>query len=509
MKHHVHKVVKHTKIWSGYLFILLGILLAFSVVGDALFGHLELHKHIWMEVTLLLLIALVAERLVQRWKQPFVMVLVLLGVLISPYTIQGLWPAVCEFGAPIATTCGLEISPDSPPTLIFDQEQAEASHGAAGHGDEKDDHSAAMSTSEKHKEDGHTDGSEEGGAPKEPYSEVIKTFANLGALILLFRIGIHSKLDLVFNVQNLLVAIGGVILPFVVGYLYASMTGGSFAYALFVGAAMTATSVGITVAVLEEMKLVSKKFSQIILGAAVIDDILAMMVLGMITKIPSELTAGAIMDALPGLGVSVAFVISGIVIGKRIVNKMFDYNEEELSKFTLAGFLALMFFYSFAAEALGLSAIVGAFIAGLVIEYSPMEKRLNRALFPLDVLFTPVFFISLGMMIDVWAIPGALMPIAILTVLAILTKLIGCGIPALKAGINFKEAMLVGYGMVPRGEIAFIIAIFGLTAVDAAGNAILNAEQYTVIASMAFLTTVVVPIGLKQIVNMKGELSEA
>lgn len=462
MKKHIEKAVEYTKVWSGYLFILLGILLVFAVTGDALFPeHVELKKHIWIELTLLLLIALIAERLVTRLKQPFVMVLLVLGVLISPYTMEAIWPTCVQFLEPIFSAIGqpqLCPSEHTVPTFVVE-------------------------------------------------SELFETFANFGAIILLFRIGLHSKIDLIFNFKNFAVAIGGVIIPFAVGYLYASTTGGSFIYSMFVGAAMTATSVGITVAVLEEMKVINKRFSQMILGAAVIDDILALMVLGLIQNIPAEITPDAIVPFAQTLAIAAVFVISAIIIGKKIVNKYFMYEEKELSKFTLSGFLALMFFYSFAAESLGLSAIVGAFLAGLVIDYSPMVERLNKALFPLDVIFTPIFFIYLGTIVDAFAIPGLIVPIIALTVIAILSKIIGCGLPAKFFGISLKESALVGYGMVPRGEIALIIAAAGAATLDAMGNPILSTNEYTIIASMAFLTTVIVPPGLKMLID-SGDKNE-
>ena len=460
MKKHIQKAMEHSKVWSGYIFILLGILLVFAVVGDALFPkHLDIEKHIWVEITLLLVIALLAERLVTRLKQPFVMVLLVLGVLISPYTVEAIWPACAGLLSPVFEAIGqAQFCPDAhhPPTFVVE-------------------------------------------------SELFKTFANLGAIILLFRIGLHSKIDLIFNFKNFAVAIGGVIIPFAVGYLYASMAGGSFIYSMFVGGAMTATSVGITVAVLEEMKVINKRFSQMILGAAVIDDILALMVLGLIQNIPAELTADAIAPFVQTLAIAAIFVISAIIIGKKIVNKYFMYEEKELSKFTLSGFLALMFFYSFAAESLGLSAIVGAFLAGLVIDYSPMVDRLNRALFPLDVVFTPIFFIYLGTIVNAFAIPELLVPIIILTLIAIFGKIIGCGIPAKLFGVSVKESLLVGYGMVPRGEIALIMAAAGVATLDALGNPILSPNEYTIIASMAFLTTVFVPPGLKMLIESGGK----
>ncbi len=446
----VSEAVSHTQVWSGYLVLLLGVLMILAVLRSALFGAISPEKHIWVDITLFLLIALVAERLVQSWKQPFVMVLLILGVLISNHTLSVLWPFATGASQPALASLGIRL-PSQMPTLV----------GESG---------------------------------------LITTFANLGVIILLFRIGLHSKLERVFNFKNLLIALGGVILPFAIGFLYAQYGGGSFAYSLFVGAALTATSVGITAAVLEEMKLISAPFAQAILGAAVIDDILALMVLGLIQNVPATFSVQALSPFALLIAIALIFVVSGIALGKWFVSRFFSHEEDELSKRTLAGFLAILFFYSFAAESLGLSAIVGAFLAGMVIGFSPIADKLNRALFALDVLFTPVFFISLGMLVDVWAIPAILAPLIVLTLIAVIGKMAGCGLPARLTGMGWKESALVGFGMVPRGEIALIIALLGLSAVGADGQPILTAAQYTLIASMAFLTTAIAPWGLRELI---------
>ncbi len=451
MEKHLRKIAEHTKVWSGYLFVLLGLLLMLVVVRMAFFGHLDSEKRIWIEISLLLLVALVAERLIQQWKQPLVMVLMLLGILISPYTLEALWPSFVQLSSPVLANFGIMAANWGTPEFVSE-------------------------------------------------GETIKTFASIGVIILLFRIGLHSEIEKVFNLKNLLVAIGGVVLPFAAGFAYASMAGGGFGFSLFVGAALTATSVGITVAVLEEMKVLGRPFAQMILGAAVIDDVLALVVLGMVGSAPSGISADAIFPILKIVGIALVFIISGLAVGKLFMKRFFDYEEEELSKRTLAGMLAVLFFYSFASEALGISSVVGAFIAGLAISFSPLAHKLNKALVPLDVLFTPIFFITLGMLVNVFEIPGAIVPVAILTVIAALTKVIGCGIPAVIVGVKPKEALLVGWGMVPRGEIALIIALIGITAVDSSGKTALDAAEYTIIASMAFISTIIVPAGLKRLI---------
>jgi Kef-type K+ transport system membrane component KefB len=438
----IDKIASRAKAWPAYFFMLLGVIIALLVIRAAFFGDIAEDKRIWIEVSLLLLVALVAERMVQQWRQPFAMVLLLLGVLVSPYTLNAAWP----FFTNALHALGIALPVNAPQFL--------------------------------------------GGSP------VIRAFANIGVILLLFRIGLHSEIGKVFNMRNLLVALGGVLLPFIAGYAYAQWSGGSFAFSLFVGAALTATSVGVTVAVLEEMKAIGRPFAEVILGAAVIDDILALIVLAVIGGMPSGLSGISPEPVARAIGISASFVVSGILLGRFFVERFFNYEEAEISKKTLSGMLAMLFFYSFAAEALGLSAIVGAFIAGLALSYSPLAARLNKALFSMDVVFTPMFFISLGLLVDAPAIPGAIVPVLALTAIAIITKVIGCGGTAALLGMGKKDALLVGWGMVPRGEIALIIALLGATALDASGAPVLGASEYSVIASMAFLSTLVVPWGL-------------
>ncbi len=442
--------------WSGILILLLGALLLFGIVRAALFTDVGAEKHIWIEITLLLLVAVLAERLVVQYKQPYAMVLLLLGVLISPHTLAVVWPPVAQALQPLLLPFGLHPNPGHLPNLVGD-------------------------------------------------SELIKTFASFGAILLLFRIGLHSKLEAVFNMRNLLVAMGGVILPFAAGFGYAFFSGGDFAYSLFVGAALTATSVGITAAVLEEMKLLHKPFAQVILGAAVLDDILALMVLGFIRYAPESLSVEILAPLLPLMALSLLFVFCAIVLGRLFVRHFFQHDETELSKRSLTGLLALLFFYAFAAETLGLSAIVGAFLAGLVISYSPLAPLLNKALFTLDALFTPIFFIWLGLLVDVWAIGAVLVPLLVLTGIAIVAKILGCALAAKGFGMSARESLLVGFGMVPRGEIALIIASLGLVTLNASGSSILSPAQYTLIASMAFLTTLIVPVGMKALLGRNEE----
>jgi Kef-type K+ transport system membrane component KefB len=296
-------------------------------------------------------------------------------------------------------------------------------------------------------------------------------------------------------VKNLVVALVGIVVPFACGYYYAALMGHSFVYSMFLGAALTATSVGITVAVLEEFKVLSKEFAQVILGAAVIDDILALLVLSIVsgaqTGFEIEPLAYLIASAL-------VFVVGGIYLGQYLVKRYFDAllaGEIENKTFLLV--LAYVLAYAYVAEYIGLSAIVGAFIAGITLNFSKNTGKLFSLFYPLEAFFTPIFFISLGMLVEVDALVANLLPIAVVTAIAIIAKVVGCGLSALASGSNAKDSLIIGVGMAPRGEIALIIGLFGLTA------GVLSAAEYSIIASMAFITTIITPVILGRLLSQK------
>lgn len=433
------RIARKVKPYLGVLIAALAVLLFLSVLRSSLFSAVPAEKHIWFDLSSLLLLAILAEMLVVHTRQPAVMLLLVVGVLASPSAISLFYPAL----AGAASYAGISL-PEAVPRFI------------------------------------NTEG-------------LVRTFAQLGAIMLLFKIGLHSEVRNIFNLRNFVVATLGVVVPFAGGYYFATLTGHGFNYALFLGAALTATSVGVTVAVLEEFRLMEREFARIILGAAVIDDILALLALSMVQNFPSSFTARSMAPFAFTLAVAAVFVAGGISVGTRVVRKYFDGAiEHDVSNREFLGVMAYVFIYAYVAEFIGLSAIVGAFIAGVTLNYSRRTPKLFGLFYPLEAFFTPVFFISLGMFVDIPALWENFLPIMAITFIAIATKLVGCGLGAKLGGTSMRDSALVGLGMMPRGEIALIIGLFGLTA------GVLHQTEYSIIASMAFLTTVLVPALLKK-----------
>jgi len=442
----------------GSLVFILAVVLFLSAIRASLFSDIDEETRIWFEITFLLLAAVLAELLVVYLRQPVVMVLLLVGVIISPNAIDVFWPTIVDIINILLLTITSFQLPLTPPHIV-------------------------------------------------PLEGTVQVFAQLGAIILLFKIGLHSEIKQIFNIRNFVVGLLGVVIPFVAGYYYAVWTGASFAYALFLGAALTATSVGVTVAVLQELGVMQKEYAKIILGAAVIDDILALLALSFVRNIPSSFDAAALLPLITTLAIALLFLIGGIQIGLFVVRKYFNkITEENFSNRTFLVALAFLLMYAYVAEVIGLSAIVGAFIAGVTLNYSKIVHKINELMAPLEMLFTPIFFISLGMFVDITAVGEFWLPILIISVIAVATKFIGGGLAAKFMGVSTKDSMIVGVGLVPRGEIALIIGLYGLTATTASGEPVLTVAQYTVISAMAFITTIIVPVMLQKIIASKKEV---
>lgn len=404
------------------LLLLFGVLLL-SILRTSVLGVVDEEKHVFFEITVLLLLAILAEVMVVYLRQPTVMILLLLGVLMSP--------AVLDLLSGLASqTLGRPV------------------------------HIGIIRA-----------------------SGIVGVFAQLGAIFLLFKVGLESQFQRIFSKENLLVAALGVLVPFAAGYGYALYSGGSFVYALFLGAALTATSVGVTVALLREAGLMKEKFADVIIGAAVIDDILGLIVLAFVVNIGN----GAV-DAAQILGILASVIVflgGGILAGRVFLERFLDKLPADNKMLLLA--LAFLLAYAYISEFIGLSSIIGAFLGGLLLTGSRHLHEIVGKTQLLESLFTPIFFISLGMLIDVRAVAGYALPILMLTGVAFLSKVIGCGIASRMAGLGNRESAMVGIGMSPRGEVALIIALLGLSA------GVLSDSEYTVIASMAFLTTLLMP----------------
>ncbi|HDP96340.1 MAG TPA: cation:proton antiporter [Euryarchaeota archaeon] len=333
--------------------------------------------------------------------------------------------------------------------------------------------------------------------------EMVQYLAKFGAIILLFMIGLECDTREIYTKKSILIALGGVGIPWVVGFFLAELMLGEpeapldkFTQSIFVGAALVATSVAIAAGVMREMGIIQSSTAKTILGAAVVDDVLGMIVLAVSAGTAKGESVG-IADIGIILIAAVLFVVLGIIIGSRFLSKLISDIERrglergmEESGFLLALSLALL--YAFIAELVGISAIVGAFVAGTSFGRCRLRKKVYDWTTVLEAVFAPIFFLSLGILVNI-RLPLEIWLFAIvLTAGAMISKIIGCGIPARLLGMSKNESISIGIGMSPRLEVAMVIALYGLTA------NIINEDVYSVIIIMGVLTALFTPSILRR-----------
>ena len=333
----------------------------------------------------------------------------------------------------------------------------------------------------------------------------VETLASLGVILLLFEVGLDSSLaDLMkVGLSSLLVAVVGVALPFGLGWLVGALMlpEHTFYVHAFIGATLCATSVGITARVLKDIRKIGSPEAKIILGAAVIDDILGLVVLAIITGMIQgaggglELSVGSVLWLVAKV---VIFLAGSLVVGVLWVPRFFRQAAKARMKgmlFSLS--LAFCFLLSYLATLIDLASIVGAFAAGLILERVPFEDYLREGelspeamLHPLSAFLVPLFFMQMGLKIDLSSLfsPEVLGLALALTVVAILGKQ-ACGLGAVERGL---DRLSIGIGMVPRGEVGLIFAGVGLTlSVD--GERIIDEAVFAAILTMVMITTVITP----------------
>jgi Kef-type K+ transport system membrane component KefB len=345
----------------------------------------------------------------------------------------------------------------------------------------------------------------------------IHTAAEIGVILLLFEVGLESNLLglLAVGLSATLVALLGVIAPVILGYFVSMwfLPEAQWYVHLFVGATLAATSVGITARVLKDLRKMETKEAQIILGAAVVDDVLGLIILAVVSGIVGSIDRGAaaevsLMPVLWIIGKAVAFLLGAILIGHLLAGKVIQFG----ARARVAGLpvvLSLIYCFLLAglAEAIGLAAIVGAFAAGLVLDetsyraYPQMKTRhIEELVAPISSIFVPVFFVLMGMRVDLSSF-GSLSVLefaAGLSLAAILGKQI-CSLGILEKGLN---RLAIGVGMIPRGEVGLIFAAMGARQ-TVAGVPVFSSETYSAMVVMVMVTTLATPPLLKQLMTSK------
>ena len=330
-------------------------------------------------------------------------------------------------------------------------------------------------------------------------SDTIHSVAEIGAIFVLFSAGLETSPHDLIRVgrKALLVAVAGVVAPFVLGFAYMKWLGDATSEAIFVGAAMVATSVGITARVLGDLRVLATRTARIILGAAVFDDILGMVLLAVV----ADLASGGRLEWLH-LGVLVgeaaAFALFMIFVAPRIVRRIqprMDRLSTQHAPLIVA--LALCLFLSWLSIKIGMAAIIGAFFAGLMFaDYAPDWNLLPRV-GGITEFLAPFFFFTIGSRLNVHLFGGNVLYTAIvISLLAIVSKVAGCGLPLWREG--WLSALQVGVGMMPRGEVALIVALVGLR------SQIVLPATYAIVVFMTAVTTILAPPLLRYL--FRGEM---
>ena len=329
----------------------------------------------------------------------------------------------------------------------------------------------------------------------DPTLPSLHLIAEIGVVLLLFGIGLETDLKRLLSVGGaaFTVAIVGVLLPFVLGYAVSHALGLAVLPAVVAGAALTATSVGITARVFSDLGQLKSPEGQIVLGAAVIDDVIGLVILAIV----SDLVAGnapSVGGVVRATAVAFGFLVAAVLVGRLIVPWLFGLIARTSKEHTLATMaLALAFVLGVLASRVGSALIVGAFAAGLVLAPSEHAHAIERGVVRLANVFVPIFFVAVGAAVDVRTFGSREVVIVgvALTAVAIVGKFAAGWAPV---WVRARKT-LIGVGMIPRGEVGLIFAQTGLAA------GVLNAGEYSALMLMVLVTTFMAPPLLRRLLT--------
>jgi len=337
-----------------------------------------------------------------------------------------------------------------------------------------------------------------------PVTPELYGFAIVASIILLFSAGLETDLPtfLKFSGKGSLVGLGGVILSFILGDLVTVLYFDDVLHfmdpkALFLGTLSTATSVGITARILSERRKMSSPEGVTILAAAVLDDVIGIILLAVVVGVVKVETSGDGIPwgeigiiALKALGFWLISTVIGIIVAPKLAKNLKRFKSMDMISIISFGFAL---FLSGLSEMVGLAMIIGAYVIGLALSQTDVAHDTREKLLGIYNFFVPIFFTIMGMMVNFAAMKGVLVFGLIYTAAAFAGKIFGCGLPALLAGFNIKGSLRIGAGMLPRGEVTLIIAGIGLSSgvigQDMFGVAIMTLLAASIIAPPYLIKT--------------------
>ena len=343
-----------------------------------------------------------------------------------------------------------------------------------------------------------------GGEPLVALNEHVLAFAEIGAILILFVAGLEVGFAQFRTLgrQSFVVGACGVLVPFLLGLyiiLLVPLPPTDLPGALIVAAALTATSIAITMRTLEELGALDSLEGRLMINAAVIDDVLGLIVLSIVISIITTGVAPSPAEAtwvlLRTLGLWLVLLLSVVYIGSRLVT----FSRKSAARGTVEiAATALCFGSAALSAAIGLHPIVGAFSAGMAIAESKVLAQVREYIGKVNLVFSPIFFAVIGARLNVWALtPMAFYGMLLILAIAITSKVVGCGIPAALVTRSSRIGVRVGVGMISRGEVGLIVGGIGL----AAGA--INQDVYAQIVAMAVITTIVTPMLLRHFLGRR------
>lgn len=338
-----------------------------------------------------------------------------------------------------------------------------------------------------------------------PNDQFMHIFSEIGVIILMFMAGLESDLALLkkYFVPSLAVAVFGVVLPVGLVFGFGFLFNLSIESSLFLGVTFAATSVSITVEVLKEMNKLDTKEGSTILGAAVIDDILAVLILSVLVSVYGNVgsSSGETNSILLNLVLQAVYFIGVYVIFKWVAPILMSLGEKlQVPASVVLMSLVMCLGMAYLADLVGLSTVVGSFFAGIAVGQTEYRAEIDHNIIPIGyAVFIPMFFVSIGLNMTFHGFISDLKFTVPLLLLALFTKWFGCGLGARLTGMNFDSASIIGSGMVSRGEMALIVAQVGFQA------HLLHADYYSGVIMVIILTTLIAPGMIKSALGRQAK----
>jgi Na+:H+ antiporter len=324
---------------------------------------------------------------------------------------------------------------------------------------------------------------------------IFKVLAEIGVVLLMFVAGLETDIAMMRSAvaPAFWAATGGVVLPMFAGSLLARHFGFGWQEAIFIGTILTATSVTITAQTLMNLKQLRSKAGSTILGAAVIDDVLGLIVLSLVIAIAPQMVSGGAMSwralAVTLTKMTVCLVTLfwfGPPATRWILRQAARLHAHHTE---VASALIIAFLFAFQAEWLGgMAAITGAYLGGLFVALTSAREKVSEEMHPMiNSLFGPIFFVSIGLEVNARHVQGGIVFFLLLLLFAVVGKVAGCGLGALFSGFTRRESLVVGVGMIPRGEVGLITASLGLAA------GLVSHDLYAQVVVLVLITTLLTP----------------